>query len=1190
MKVTDEQLAQQRDRSYANVRNKWNSVPLEDHDKIYASKDIINDLTAVMPYVFTDSLILKESLIDNFDWNNLEKNTIYPFQKISGTNTPNFTNLDSTKATGYVFSLGTPTSSTKLQICFASDNKHSNVALRASLTGDLSGSKWFCLPTDQDLEKVKDYVDTAFAQTVQKVVDTVVGKLNDLINADPKNILDQMAQATAQVDKAVQQMKDLDQNARDVKDAVDSSKGKIDEIQKSIDSANAGLGALSQLLAQVTASAASSKGTIDKVAKDVTDLNTKYSDLTNTAKELKTDLETASDSAKEINSNYNQFKHDLAGVNTTLDQVKSEAQTAEDKLHTVQQNVDKANAAIASTEFDVQTALNAAKDANKKVDDISLGARNYLLKTSGSETLQGNGEDEQVFAEHHFSFGGIKNAPIAGQIVTMSVTIVEKGAGTGSGYFGFQFNGTAVEVPKIINSKVVGASGNHPRFIYTFQFPTVTQASPIPMFDTTGICMYLQNVANTYSVTVSEMKLELGNIATDWLPAPEDSPAGDAAQEAIAQAKEALESAKQALTELANDKTTLDQLSQDVTKLKTDAANSSGATNETISKIQKDIADAQKTIDSLTTLVNQKADASALDKKTDVTDFNLLKNNVAKQIQTVSDTKADRSTVDALSKTVDNKLDASVFNNLEIGGRNYLVNSAHNPTTTDPWTISRSSTNYGTQNVKVGTDLTFQKGLVNLFVLQNNASKSGSPASLLSPRIKVPKQGEYTLSFYVSGNSYVKSFNGSIVGYTNVAPPTENVVWASTKALGVPTSLSTTQSQKVVTKFTTDPDWDYMVICLSVDASTTEGKMAEAYIADMKLEIGNQATDWTPALEELSNDSSLQDFKDSVTNNLTSLKSTVDSHTTDIKDLKSKLAASGQPTVVNKPDFNTMTTPGTFIVQMPGANSPVTSWGTLLVYGTGGTNNVVQYYILDSVADVSQFRCYVRDYFRGVWSDWDIIALASDLTPITNDIKDLKNTVASHTTSINSLNKSVTSLSGSVSDLNDKVSSHDKDISKLKTTSSSQSSTISSLSDKVGSLNTAVSSAQSDIASLTSTEQSDIAAVNKALKSKADASDLAGKASSSDLTALSDRVSTLSSTEQSDVATINKTISNTLTLLKQKADSSDLAGKANSSDLTALSNQVADLAKKVSGMTPAAAATSFALDGVSPTSATVTGM
>ena len=137
------------------------------------------------------------------------------------------------------------------------------------------------------------------------------------------------------------------------------------------------------------------------------------------------------------------------------------------------------------------------------------------------------------------------------------------------------------------------------------------------------------------------------------------------------------------------------------------------------------------------------------------------------------------------------------------------------------------------------------------------------------------------------------------------------------------------------------------------------GNKGDIQIALPKLEIGNTATSWCPALEDYA-----------WTSDITNLQNTVNQ-------LKGRQ-------VVEAPDFNTLTDTGIYMIidADKGKNFPTNAtWGILAVFnGTGASNmRTSQIYISDD--GLSAFvRSGGAHNVQDTWTSWNQIAWQSDIT------------------------------------------------------------------------------------------------------------------------------------------------------------------------------------------------------------------
>lgn len=311
---------------------------------------------------------------------------------------------------------------------------------------------------------------------------------------------------------------------------------------------------------------------------------------------------------------------------------------------------------------------------------------------------------------------------------------------------------------------------------------------------------------------------------------------------------------KQFDTEISSWKTdTNDELSSlkaRTTTLETDIGSKveSSVFNELKQTVDENISN----IASLSTTVSKKADSSTVTALTNT--VNSVKQTADKNtssiisMQTEIGKKADGSTVTELSKRTSNleqNLDGfkttvsktyttkTEFDNLEIGGRNLLLNSSFELTGNPNW-IGLSNYAYITKEGRNGGYCAKQIGELNK---NNNLTNS------VSLKVKANDvftfSGWYKVQDYVSGttNNYVRPYieyhksNGAWVGETailNISPDATD--WTYVQASFKVPNISTLDYMRFVLyarDFTGIIWWD-----------------------DIKLEKGNKATDWTPAPED----------------------------------------------------------------------------------------------------------------------------------------------------------------------------------------------------------------------------------------------------------------------------------------------------------------------------------------------------
>ena len=166
----------------------------------------------------------------------------------------------------------------------------------------------------------------------------------------------------------------------------------------------------------------------------------------------------------------------------------------------------------------------APEDVNHAIDNIQVGGRNLLLNTGESSTIIGENKPDQCLAHHDLACGSITKLE-AGEY-TCSADIVGTVEG---GTAHMQFYGPPWEtIPEMSGNVTIKTTKQKIGGTFTLTSPQ--------SFSATGMRVRTDNVSGT--ITVSNMKLEKGNKATDWSPAPEDVEA-DATKKANEAAKTA---------------------------------------------------------------------------------------------------------------------------------------------------------------------------------------------------------------------------------------------------------------------------------------------------------------------------------------------------------------------------------------------------------------------------------------------------------------------------------------------------------------------------------------------------------------------------------------------------------------------------------------------------------------------------
>ncbi|KDA50948.1 Phage hyaluronidase [Leuconostoc mesenteroides subsp. cremoris T26] len=482
-----------------------------------------------------------------------------------------------------------------------------------------------------------------------------------------------------------------------------------------------------------------------------------------------------------------------------------------DALNTIAKEVTDRQNAVSELDTKATNAVDQAKkDINDTINALSVGGRNLLLGTENSATGVGHNVTNEPFG-YYSLVGGKKLSDLYNQYgssgyLTLSFDWVASGS-TISGqirpqWLGNPWGGNLDSQP--IKPSSTHTSGHYETTISLNNWGYSTSVAG-------GIRFIQDNLQG--NITISNLKLESGNKATDWTPAPEDvvldyTTKDNKIKETITQYQETNDGHVSKLQ--TSVKTALEQIETKISQ--TDFNQKTGELSEKINEA-KDTADK-----SLKTIADiQKADGKQDDKiseiertageiKTTVSDLSTAQGEQSGYISTLQQSaKGFESTV-------------TKVNNLAVGGRNLLLGTAKGFTG-----VGNNSTN-GNFNEQGGKY--YLAGGKKVSDLYNQYGSSGY----------------LTISFdwVASGSTISGMFRPQ---------------WA-----GSPWEIPLKESGAIHPSNANTSGHYSGTFSLTTGGSANSIRFRQDYlqgnitITNLKLESGNTATDWTPAPEDVQYD------------------------------------------------------------------------------------------------------------------------------------------------------------------------------------------------------------------------------------------------------------------------------------------------------------------------------------------------
>ncbi|QSZ38526.1 tail protein [Actinobacillus pleuropneumoniae] len=535
--------------------------------------------------------------------------------------------------------------------------------------------------------------------------------------------------------------------------------------------------------------------------------------------------------------------------------------------------VANAESGIAEVRQSIATANNSivevSQNLNAKIDGISVGGRNLIIGSNAfidgqSEVYLKNTQETKYFSiSKSIDYSLIRQLTLSAYIEIENFKRVETdGASTRIGSeIRLIYTDNTVQYVGVwkTNSNTTQGINFTGRLSNTFNVPA---GKTIKQIDS----RFIQLKAASFDRALVKLpKLELGTVATDWTPAPED------ADGAISAVSADLTSYKQ--TQATKEQATAQQISGLTTRL----ANAEGG----ISRVEKAVSDNQsstatqlnqlsanltKAQTDLNAKITQEQTARANADKAEAQARNALTSRVASaesSISNIQSTKASKTEVASLAQQslqavwqadAQTKVDA-----LKIGGRNLILNSKQ--TLTVP---AGGASNQENQQIRMGVaniDWTTVKQLT-LSVDVKHADdlvRAGTRWWRIGLELAVSHtDGAISYPKAIITAPVATAFNGRIAYVWNIPKEIRTVRYA-------------------------------VILVQNINSSH------EIVIANPKLELGNVATDWTPAPEDADSAINAVSSKvDSVQQTLTTanqaLGSRIDTVTASVNDAKSQVS------------------------------------------------------------------------------------------------------------------------------------------------------------------------------------------------------------------------------------------------------------------------------------------------------------
>jgi len=669
---------------------------------------------------------------------------------------------------------------------------------------------------------------TQVAQSAQAAADAATQAANNA-QADAD---DAKAQVQSAVDTANQAAEDAQTAINQAQTAFDNAQDALSTANSAVDTANNASQTASNAATQSSNAWTKAQDAMAEAQKkaDASSVYTKTEIddalegyATTTTVNTLTGRVDSAETAIQQNTNAIQLKADKSTVDTLTGRVSTAEATLTAQADQIAARITKTDA---DAKYATQTALTATANSltsnisavQTNLDNLQVGGRNLFLNSdfsNGYSNWKPN-ENATLSVLDSADYGHVLKVVTTGTSAASGVT---QNVGSKITYGEEYTVSLLMKADEETTVKIQNSNTSWLSCDVTTEWKLFTVTIKPTNSNTIG---FFNSSASTFYMAY--VKIEKGNKATDWSPAPED-------MVTAVQFNTLSQTLDSTVSRIGNAEGNISALQQTSDSFATRISNAEG-----------NISSLTQTTNGLQTTVSGKVD------KTTYNSFVTQTNTALQSKLSVQDAASTYATQSSLTQTA-NSLTSQItsvqtnLNNLQIGGRNLIKNS----------NFSNGLTNFRgwnpgtyTSTIREVVSDTTLPGFENVVHLSADAASQGW--GFAQDAISVLPNTTYTYSFWYK----------FISTYGKVA------IQISNGSAGFPTNFYTYADNlwhRATITITTGDNVNAVNVYAGVYG---ESKSGEVYITGEKLEIGNKATDWTPAPEDMATQSQITQLSDDI--------------------------------------------------------------------------------------------------------------------------------------------------------------------------------------------------------------------------------------------------------------------------------------------------------------------------------------
>ena len=395
------------------------------------------------------------------------------------------------------------TYATKVDLTTESKSIHAEVTTEIEeKVGELSTTVSQNYASKSDLTTLEGSMNTKFQQTAD-TISTQASSIERLQSDTTQAQLD-ITEATKKATQAQSTASQAITNAQSAQSLADEAKQKADSAQLNLDNAN-------KELADAKANLESVTGRVDATESEITKAQTRLTNAETAVQKAQTDATKAQDNATTAINN-------AKTAQEVADDAKAKAEQAQEDLADLTNKVTSNTTAIEQNSDAIKLQAKSITETSNKVDNLQIGGRNLLKNSHSVEQTYSYPSSNSVD-----QCNWVTSIPLNGDTYTLSFWAKSTSAGD---VIRVHFYNPS-NITHVVGSQ--GQVGANTDGLCDFTLSTVLTkywvTYTIPKGGNSARSVIIPRMfsgSGKGTVSVKWEKLEEGNKATDWTPAPED--------------------------------------------------------------------------------------------------------------------------------------------------------------------------------------------------------------------------------------------------------------------------------------------------------------------------------------------------------------------------------------------------------------------------------------------------------------------------------------------------------------------------------------------------------------------------------------------------------------------------------------------------------------------------------------------